>query len=67
MRMSCISHLHSASSDLEERDQVLVYEALSCAQVLVYEATAPMCVDTFKKTFFFYVSTHIGKALWRLY
>jgi hypothetical protein len=30
--------VYEALSDLEERDQVLVYEALSCAQVLVYEA-----------------------------
>jgi len=37
--LSCAQVLvYEALSDLEERDQVLVYEALSCAQVLVYEA-----------------------------
>jgi hypothetical protein len=33
-----LAELISKGHDLEERDQVLVYEALSCAQVLVYEA-----------------------------
>jgi hypothetical protein len=30
--------VYETFSDLEECDQVLVYEALSCAEVLVYEA-----------------------------
>jgi hypothetical protein len=34
--------VYEALSDLEERDQVLVYEALSCAQVLVYEALSDL-------------------------
>jgi hypothetical protein len=33
-----LAELISKGHDLEERDQVLVYEALSCAQGLVYEA-----------------------------
>ncbi len=33
-----LAELISKGHDLEERDQVLVYEALNCAQVLVYEA-----------------------------
>ncbi len=37
--LSCAQVLvYEALSDLEECEQVLVYEALSCAQVLVYEA-----------------------------
>jgi hypothetical protein len=36
------SELISKGHDLEERDQVLVYEALSCAQVLVYEALSDL-------------------------
>jgi hypothetical protein len=33
-----LAELISKGHDLEEPDQVLVYEALRCAQVLVYEA-----------------------------
>jgi hypothetical protein len=33
-----VAELISKGHDLEECDEVLVYEALSCAQVLVYEA-----------------------------
>jgi ankyrin repeat protein len=37
-----LAELISKGHDLEERDQVLVYEALSCAQVLVYEALSDL-------------------------
>jgi hypothetical protein len=44
-----LAELISKGHDLEERDQVLVYEALSCAQVLVYEALSDL-EDTHKHT-----------------
>jgi hypothetical protein len=37
-----LAELISKGHDLEERDQVLVYEALSCAQALVYEALSDL-------------------------
>jgi hypothetical protein len=37
-----LAELISKGHDLEERDQVLVYEAFSCAQVLVYEALSDL-------------------------
>ncbi len=37
-----LAELISKGHDLEECDQVLVYEALSCAQVLVYEALSDL-------------------------
>ena len=37
-----LAELISKGHDLEERDQVPVYEALSCAQVLVYEALSDL-------------------------
>jgi hypothetical protein len=37
-----VEELISKGHDLEECDQVLVYEALSCAQVLVYEALSDL-------------------------
>jgi hypothetical protein len=36
------SELISKGHDLEECDQVLVYEALSCAQVIVYEGLSDL-------------------------
>ena len=37
-----LAELISKGHDLEECDQVLVYEASSCAQVLVYEALSDL-------------------------
>jgi hypothetical protein len=37
-----VAELISKAHDLQERDQVLVYETLSCAQVLVYEALSDL-------------------------
>jgi hypothetical protein len=37
-----VAELISKGHDLEECDQVLVYEALSCAQALLYEALSDL-------------------------